>query len=573
VLGGESLLKDCRNLFEKLYSKKGDKLITDNYILPEGSYVVVNKDKTFKVVMEVDKKNRDKFHQSYEELCHKDYLSRLIDMNKPVDPKKQIHSNNYCSFYVKKDVVNDKLTNDIIDGYYQVLINPALKYSGKKKQIFENIEKVFGKTNQEAVIENRKWIKENLREVIKLVKQNKDYLKIFFDEDIEIYEAENQKYVIPNLFNSNDYNTEIENITYGLPNNNMGLNSKKPYLEHKDRKKTVPLLLSIDEALMQKKLFDYLHNYASDSKYNVYFDEQKFYVCDDKELFLRKHSKFQGGYLRIKKGTELEIHDYDTVSYSDKKISAIKVRNVLDVNYQGIETGLNYGKVENIDDVSGMINEIYFNKFLSTNYFSDPSDIRLNDLKIKEALILTRKAFGNWFYKGNDSSVKCIIEKVTKSLIKNSISNGYILRAREQYNLRCALLEYFKIGGVKMGDQLEKLRDGLREKINSDVTSSFDRDEEYYFGIGQIISFLISKSKSSKTVHSLINPIINSKSEERIRENIKKLFKKYNYDINKNNKRFNNLYSMISGYNSGKIVNDDLIIAGYLYTNLIYEKN
>lgn len=39
-------------------------------------------------------------------------------------------------------------------------------------------------------------------------------------------------------------------------------------------------------------------------------------------------------------------------------------------------------------------------------------------------------------------------------------------------------------------------------------------------------------------------------------------------------RRFNNLYAMISAYVPENIkINDDLIIAGYLHSNLIYEKS
>ncbi|MCS4473106.1 hypothetical protein JQ038_17150 [Clostridium botulinum] len=46
-------------------------------------------------------------------------------MNKPIDSNKIIHSNNYLSFFVKKEsVVNGKLNEKIIDDYYEILKNP-----------------------------------------------------------------------------------------------------------------------------------------------------------------------------------------------------------------------------------------------------------------------------------------------------------------------------------------------------------------------------------------------------------------------------------------------------------------
>lgn len=59
------------------------------------------------------------------------------------------------------------------------------------------------------------------------------------------------RYIEPNIFNKNDYNQQAENSIKGLPSNNMSLNAKKPFLENKTRKTSVPYLLELDDAMMQ----------------------------------------------------------------------------------------------------------------------------------------------------------------------------------------------------------------------------------------------------------------------------------------------------------------------------------
>ena len=159
------------------------------------------------------------------------------------------------------------------------------------------------------------------------------------------------------------------------------------------------------------------------------------------------------------------------------------------------------------------------------------------------------------------------------NLIENSICNGYILRAKEQFNLRESIIKYF--GGVEnMGDILKNLSDKLREKISSNPRGEIDKDEEYYFAVGQLVSYLISKNKSNKKMHSLINPILNCSTDEKLKDELRKLFTKYNYDIWKKDKRFNNLYGMVIGYVPEKDgIIKDILIGGYLYSNLLYEKD
>lgn len=565
------MLKDCMDKFYGIYDEDKEDYIFEDYYLSEGTYLLVNEKGDIEKEFKVNKKNNDKTYDYYDKFAEMDYLSKLIDMNKPIDPNKVIHSNNYLSFFIKKDNIQTKLTEEIIDTYYDILLNPMKKYEKdkNKKNMYDEIEKNCGKVNEEKLQKNKNWIKEHIKNLIGDGNKEKNYLKIFFKADIEEYRRESKKYVIPNIYNSTQYNTSINGITYGLPNDNMGLNAKKPYLENKSRKNTLPYLISTEEVSKQKKFFDYLMNNANQGKNNIYIDDNKI-KCLPKGEFLE--GDFNGYFLRIQKGKELEIHDFDNIAGMRFKIKNLQVKMVIPIDYSKIKQTLDYGKIENLKELEANINAVFFNKFLSGNYFSKPKDIRLNDFIVKENLLMYREPFFAWFYKGNPSVIKQSFGKLTMSLIKNSISNGYLIKAKEQYSLRSGILEYFK--GVKnMADVASEVSNKLRKKINSEMTCKIENDDEYYFAVGQAVSYLISLNKSSKKMHSLINPILNCKSNERLNGEIIRLFKKYSYAIKKDNKRFNNLGSMILGYRPEDKLNENLFVAGYLYSNLIYEKN
>lgn len=565
------MLKDCMDKFYGIYDEDKEDYIFEDYYLNEGTYILVNENGDIEKEFKVTKNNNDKTYDYYDKFAEMDYLSKLIDMNKPIDPSKVIHSNNYLSFFIKKDSIKEKLKEDIIDAYYDILLNPMKKYEKdkNKKKMYEEVEEECGQADEEKLKKNKTWIKQHIKNLIGEENKEKNYLKIFFKADIEEYRRESKKYVIPNIYNSTQYNTNINNITYGLPNNNMGLNAKKPYLENKSRKNTLPYLISTEEVSRQKKFFDYLMNNANQGKNNVYISENKI-KCLPKGQFLEED--FNGYFLRIQKGKELEIHDFDNIVGMRFKIKNLQVKMVIPIDYSKIKQTLDYGKIENLKELEANINSTFFNKFLSGNYFSKSKDIRLNDFIVKENLLIYREAFFAWFYKGNTSVIKQSFDKITMSLIKNSISNGYLIKAKEQYNLRSGILEYFK--GVKnMSYVASEVSNKLRKKINNDTTDKIESDDEYYFAVGQMVSYLISLNKSSKKMHSLINPILNCKSNERLNGEIIRLFKKYSYAIKKDNKRFNNLGSMILGYRPEGKLNESLLVDGYLYSNLIYEKN
>ena len=72
---------------------------------------------------------------------------------------------------------------------------------------------------------------------------------------------------------------------------------------------------------------------------------------------------------------------------------------------------------------------------------------------------------------------------------------------------------------------------------------------------------------------SLVNPFLTAKSDEVIKAKISNLYKKYNHDIEFSGRRFNNLYSMVKGYKPDGKYNVDMFEAGFLHSNLIYEKD
>lgn len=253
------MLQDIIRIFEKEYNKNGgDNYITRDHVPADGDYIIIDpKGNDFvildKVQIKQDKKTREieRTNRYIDFLCQADYMSRYLDSNKAIS-NKNIHSNNYLTFFVKKENLhNGKITNEIISKYYEVFKEPLTKYKKPQlKQAYKEIEKKHGKADIERIERIEEWIKNNIYTLVE--EKDKSYLKIFFYYDLREYVKESEKYILTNLYNNADYNTVINGKIFGLPNDNMGLNSKKPYLENKSRKKTTPYLISQEEVLLQK---------------------------------------------------------------------------------------------------------------------------------------------------------------------------------------------------------------------------------------------------------------------------------------------------------------------------------
>ena len=595
------MFKECLDVFLEML-KHEDNLILKGYIPADGSYVIVKNDGTVKNAdIKFDKKTRNlncTDDTLLNDICFYDYHSKLISMNKPIDIKKVIHSNNYLAFAVKKESITTKLTEAIIDNYYDTLKNPLEKKYKKSKEaskIYQKFEEDHGVVNITLLEKCRSWIKQHIFSIDKLVNvdlEKKEYLKIFFEvfetneednkKNKELFIQEDNRYIYPNIYNNNYYNVEVDGKIQGIPDNNMGMNAKKPFLSIKTRKNPASYLLDGDTALLQKQFFEYRMNFATNGKNNIYVDiiNNKIEAYSDKEE-REKFSGIEAGYyLRIQKGKELEIQVQDSiVNYQDKLLLNFNYQDFFKMNIEKYpEYTKNIGIYTKRTDVGRLINNIFFSKYLLTNYFTDANDISVKDSVLKRIIIMYRNVIFDWIYKGIDNNFEVVEKQFVLELIKNTLINDYNLRAMTQLNLHWSFEDYFanleKRGGEKMADIATKIRMSVKEKVMSkDKAVIVNNNEEYYYAIGQLMAYFISLSKASKKAQSLINPVLNAQNDTVIKTRLLQLYKKYNYNILTKNSRVKNLYAMILGYKPEGKVNQEMILFGYMDNNVIYTKS
>ena len=577
------MLKDCLEIFNEQFKKTeeacgdGDRLILDTYVPADGDYLIVHQDgKVEKCTVVKDKITRtlqaewDMASNAYYRLKFYDYHSRLVSIYKPQDPGKIIHSNNYCAFWVKwESFENGKMDLQALDRYFDVLKNPAEKYKKPQdRKMYEYILEQIGDVDQDKLEHHRDWLKEHLfcLDELGFDLKKKNYLKIFFEEEESLYLREEQRYLVTKIFNKNDYNLELEDQILGLPNDNFGLNAKKPFLENKTRKLTIPYMITIQEALQQRKFFDYLMNQANLGCINIFFDYDKNQILAKKKGEMVK-GEFSGFFIQIKKEKEVEILHQDTiVDYKYNLRKKFRYHDVLDCD----EVGEWYRDYTNRQGLQDVINEVIFSKWLVGNYFT-PEDELGAEGAIKKNLIWSRASVFAWLYKGREANIDHILHRVCLDMIKNSLQNGYMKKVRQQFNLMCSLREYF--GGDHMASKYHDVRNALREKINQQQDCKIESDLEYFYAVGQVVAYFISLSKAQNKVHSLGNPFFHAASDDVIKRKLHQYFMKYNYLIIRAGNRFNRLYAMVLDYvPEGKVSQED-IVAGYISDNLIYESN
>lgn len=585
------MLNDCMEVFEHELEKKTEKWLLDNYLPKDGSYILINMDKDFQIEESVEiiyNKNNGEIsgrtHKDFRFIQFLDYNSKLLEMNKPMDPKKVIHSNNLYSFFLKKEsLAEKKVTGEIIEGYYKIISNPELKYTKPKANaLYKKIEENIGCVDTDTVNRIKEWIGKWIESPVfpsEVDLSKKNYVKLFFiyddrEKTQRLYEQENKRYLIPNIYNSNDYNKEIEGVTFGLPGNNMGMNAKKPYLGNKSRKTEAPYLLDIDKVLLQSKFFDYLWGQASIGKVNVYidFDRKCIKTYDNKEAVDKVKS---GGYLRIRKDkNEAQIQYMDTIAgYEPELRTNFVYKNILNLKPEALEEiSIGYGSKTKLYEMNLLFDEVFFGKKLIYNYFNDPADITFQDNQLENILLTYRDCLFGWFYKGIDTDMQRLSNEIAMKVIYHSLCNGYFNKVKHQMNLMWSLADYFEQNN-RMEETVRMMRENLKKHIDMyEQEWTFENDEEYYYAVGQMVHYFLSLSKAAKTPLSIVNPLLNAANDNIIKEKIMQMFQKYNYEIDsKKDLRVKNLFSHILKRKVEGRVQKDKLVAGLLDNIIIYE--
>ena len=571
------MIDEALEVFRKIYDKEEEKLVVNKHIPKDGTYILVNI-KSGKIIEKLNisydkkaKKVDGEFNQYYSYFKAFDYYSNLVDMNKPMDPKKTIHSNQIYSFFIKKDSIREnKLTKSIIEGYKKNLLNPEEKYNSKEaKELYKNIAEKLSKIEKNIVEDIFLWIEDNVNENLLDNDNKKDYLKIFFVEDnldksLELFRNEHKRYLIPNIFNSNDYNRRIGETIYGLSNNNMGLNSKKAFLENKTRRVSTPYLVNTDEILLQYAFYNYLLPEVKQGNYFIYFLENEIIPKTYKEG-CPNGAKY---LLNASYSKDVDIKNFNVISKNSSEEISINFKEILHQKKKDTDE-IEYGNL-NKEKMMNNINKILFYNSLLGNFLLNDGDLDIKDIEIKKLLMKYRNAFYKWFYLNDETEVKRNIKKIYLDAVMVAIGNGYFFKASQQLDFGFCLEKYF-YGKSELMEEIMNVKEVFLNHTLSEEDWEFSNDEEYFFAVGQILAYINYMRNSKAKSLNFIKQLTFVKNIDVLKEKIKKIVISYSHIFETKNKKINRTISNISLYQP-KEIRIDILLAGFTADIIFFKK-
>ncbi|MEX6495007.1 hypothetical protein [Fusobacterium animalis] len=571
------MIDEALEVFKKIYDKEGEKLVVSKHIPKDGTYILVNK-KSEKIIetlnISYDKKNKKingELNQYYGYVRAFDYYSNLVDMNKPMDPKKTIHSNQIYSFFIKKDSIREnKLTKSIIEGYKKNLLNPEEKYNSKEaKELYKNIAEKLPKIEKDVVEDIFLWIEDNVNENLLENDNKKDYLKIFFVEEdleksLEVFKNEHKRYIIPNIFNSNDYNKKIGETIYGLSNNNMGLNAKKAFLENKTRRVSTPYLVNTDEILLQYVFYNYLLPEVKQGNYYIYFSENEITPRTYKEG-CPNGAKY---LLNASYSKDVDIKNFSVISKNSSEEININFKEILHQKKKDTDE-IEYGNL-NREKMMNNINKILFYNSLLGNFLLNDGDLDIKDIEVKKLLMKYRNSFYKWFYLNDEAEVKKNIRKIYLDAVMVAIGNGHFFKASQQLDFGFCLEKYF-YGKSELMEEIMNVKEVFLNHTLSEEDWEFSNDEEYFFAVGQILAYINYMRNSKAKSLNFIKQLTFVKNIDVLKEKIKKIVISYSHIFETKNKKINRTISNISLYQP-KEIRIDILLAGFTADIIFFKK-
>ena len=571
------MIDEALEVFRKIYDKEGEELVVSKHIPKDGTYILVNiksGKKIEKLNIFYDKKSKKidgELNQYYGYFRAFDYYSNLIDMNKPMDPKKTIHSNQIYSFFIKKDSIREhKLTKSIIEGYKKNLLNPEEKYNSKEgKELYKNIAEKLPKIEKDIVEDIFLWIEDNVNENLLENDNKKDYLKIFFveedlDKSLELFKNEHKRYLIPNIFNSNDYNKKIGETIYGLSNNNMGLNAKKAFLENKTRRVSTPYLVNTDEILLQYAFYNYLLPEVKQGNYFIYFLENEIIPRTYKEG-CPNGAKY---LLNASYSKDVDIKNFNVISKNNDEEININFKEILHQKKKDTDE-IEYGNL-NREKMMNNINKILFYNSLLGNFLLNDGDLDIKDIEVKKLLMKYRNSFYKWFYLNDEAEVKKNIRKIYLDAVMVAIGNGHFFKASQQLDFGFCLEKYF-YGKSELMEEIMNVKEVFLNHTLSEEDWEFSNDEEYFFAVGQILAYINYMRNSKAKSLNFIKQLTFVKNIDVLKEKIKKIVISYSHIFETKNKKINRTISNISLYQP-KEIRIDILLAGFTADIIFFKK-
>lgn len=482
------------------------------------------------------------------------YFQKANDILNTVDGTKSPIAEAFTAFFgngtweiVLEDILNQR------NAKYQL-------HEAKEKNLKEKLKATSEKTEKMAINEELKNLTSDMVEYQPLA--DSDYVIFYLDLPVEDYKKVHSYYLDDKLFNTAEFNTKPDEngIIYGTSNFMNSFNQKMPFLMHRSATFDISSRISNVDA---KALYEFSKVFGNKTLpnplpififRNELFEERVFALYKEgkrnfREVIISLYSDFkddfQNYYLLNWSNTKdgVVFNDYDFVSkfrYELNNEGGIPVENLFEIKAkeEGKSALKHYGKIENVFDLEDRVFKYLIqNKYHRVNYFSDFKTEEYEKLPLTFlSFNKYRKTVYDYVYKSTRTAIGGKeFDEMVFNAINDDFKNGNEYGIKEKLNYWYSLYNFFHNNTINMASKLKEYQDFVSRLIDGNTTLEAAQDEHFAFAAGQVIYYLLSKSKSADTSFRLMEPYLQKTNCKALQENIAEDFARYKHENFSNN--------------------------------------
>lgn len=460
--------------------------------------------------------------------------------------------------YRKNSITIYKLENNTDSGDLFANEN-SFKYHRQVLAFYDNMNRILDRITQ-------------LPEYNQL--KDKKYIKIFLRSvPIEEQEKLYNKYLEENLLNGDEYQGK------GVVGFLTSYSQKKMFTRHKTStavkgvnyrySKQDALVLNTFAKMWARKCFPNPLPIVVDKReinekiVKIYNEEGEALNYKEilKRLFEKTNAKELSDYYLLNyQNTEdgMVLNDFDFVPLFRYKFdSVINIENITEdgIRKDGEFVPTHYEKINNIFDFERIVVGTLFKNWLngSTYFGKKPKSYKESDF-LWQFILRYRKAFYDYIYKSQTEALNCRMfddimfnsiqinirydEIKTKCEFNNSIKRKLNIWF-SLYNLFSNNINSNNIMASKVTELQAKMVAVAKGEAN------IETKEEFAFGAGQIVSYLIDRSVASNKTYALLEPYLQKSKSDQLQDAIAQTIAVYKHDISVYKGTFENLSSQV----------------------------
>ena len=542
----------------------------------KGLHVTLKRDEDNKYIVD-----RWKLYDEKEELD--DFLlqallyerySTYIDMNKQqkFDPKQKVHSASPFSFAFnfslgnnKKEIeddlkkqLDDKSNKSELDRLSkefklkEVIKSTDTYFSNAQKLCLKNIDadekvkiELFQAFCKNDLVPFLQEIKADSDPILPSFKE-KDYIRIYLGDVKEETWKEAYEYYFNNVYPPSELQESDFITTYS---------DKKPFLTHQTATFDVSSKLSGSELkvlnefkellsvknprIIPNPLPIFIFKEELQKKSIGIFNEDRSIKFSElcKKLILDYKDEFGNYYLlNWSKGKDIRVNDLDFVSKFEFEFKA-QIHNLFELIEKDSKTPIHYPFISNVFEFEQVVfYSLIQCKYKKVDYFTDLKDLKDNYTDLPNTFIsLTkyRKAIYDFVYKSKKQGIDSnVFYDLVFNHIRDDIKNDRGYSIKEKLNIWFSLYEQFTQNNTNektMASNLKGYREFVEKITKDEVDFDTATDEQFMFVAGQVIDYLMSKSKSADTSYQLLEPYTQKSNCKELQKAIANDFARYKH--------------------------------------------